>query len=369
MLIIRGYLYMQSRDKMICAAMTLAIIAFMVLSPGYIVAHRRNLTQQYRQQSTESYQGIISLWHIVGFKSYQGSMGAWLEKAAATLEKKHKGVYFEVESMTFSDYEARRERGEKADMYSFPLGWEYIEELQPIDMTMPEMRGNMADSCRYNGGVYGIPYAASGYVLAVNSRIIQEKGLDMDTLCGMIRSGEAKASGDEIIACIYGAKGELGDEEDFSKEKSWAAFIDARTAGDMARKVQSGKGFPFEAFSCTNYTNLVQYLGIGSGAEEEMRDYILEFMQYVLSEDKQQSLMELGLIPAVATKNQPESETPAVGAMYENSSQLAVPQCFLYATYEDQLCQSAEKALSGDENAKKDLDLRLMELVQGAGIK
>ena len=55
--------------------------------------------------------------------------------------------------------------------------------------------------------------------------------------------------------------------------------------------------------------------------------------------------------------------------MYENSSQLAVPQCFLYATYEDQLCQSAEKALSGDENAKKDLDLRLMELVQGAGIK
>ena len=114
---------MQSRDKIICAAMTLAIIAFMVLSPGYIAAHRRNLTQQYRQQSTESYQGIISLWHIVGFKSYQGSMGAWLEKAAATLEKKHKGVYFEVESMTFSDYEARRERGEKADMYSFPLGY------------------------------------------------------------------------------------------------------------------------------------------------------------------------------------------------------------------------------------------------------
>lgn len=100
-----------------------------------------------------------------------------------------------------------------------------------------------------------------------------------------------------------------------------------------------------------------------------MRNYILEFMQYVLSEDKQQSLMELGLIPAVVTKNQPESETPAVGAMYENSSQPAVPQCFLYATYEDQLCQSAEKALSGDENAKKDLDLRLMELVQGAGIK
>ena len=91
-------------------------------------------------------------------------------------------------------------------------------------MTMPEMRGNMADSCRYHGGVYGLPYAASGYVLAVNSRIIQEKGLDMDMLCGMIRSGEAKASGDEIIACIYGAKGELGDEEDFSKEKSWAAF-------------------------------------------------------------------------------------------------------------------------------------------------
>lgn len=94
MLIIRGYLYMQSRDKIICATMTLAIIAFMVLSPGYTVAHRRNLTQQYRQQSTESYQGIISLWHIVGFKSYQGSMGAWLEKAAATPRKEAQGSVF-----------------------------------------------------------------------------------------------------------------------------------------------------------------------------------------------------------------------------------------------------------------------------------
>ena len=147
-------------------------------------------------------------------------MGAWLEKAAATLEKKHKGVYFEVESMTFSDYEARRERGEKADMYSFPLGWEYIEELQPIDMTMPEMRGNMADSCRYHGGVYGLPYAASGYVLAVNSRIITGKGLDMDMLCGMIRSGEAKASGDEIIACIYGARVSLGTRRTFLRRKA-----------------------------------------------------------------------------------------------------------------------------------------------------
>lgn len=360
---------MQSRDRIACAAMTLAIIAFMALSPGYIAAHRQNLTQQHRQQSDESYQGIISLWHIVGFKPYQGSVGAWLEKAAAALEKKHKGVYFEVQSMTLADYEARRERGEKADMYSFPLGWEYIEELQPVDLAMPAMRGNLADSCRYNGGLYGIPYAASGYVLAVNSRIMQEKGLDTDMLRGMIRSGEARASGDEIIACIYGAKGELGDEEDFSGEKSWAAFIDARAAGDMERKVQAGKGFPFEALPCTNYTNLVQYLGIGGGAEEEKRGYILEFMQYALSEDKQRSLMELGLIPAIAAEEQPESETPAVGAIYENSGQLTAPQCFLYAAYEDQLCGSAKKALSGDENAKKDLDLRLMELVQGAAIK
>ena len=184
---------MQSREKMICAAMTLAIIAFMVLSPGYIVAHRRNLTQQYRQQSTESYQGIISLWHIVGFKSYQGSMGAWLEKAAATLEKKHKGVYFEVESMTFSDYEARRERGEKADMYSLPLGWEYIEELQP----------HRWRQCRKCGAIWRIPAGITAACMEYLRRIWicagcefmnnTGKGLDMDMLCGiLIRSGEAE---------------------------------------------------------------------------------------------------------------------------------------------------------------------------------
>ncbi len=360
---------MQSREKLICAAMTLAIAAFMALSPGYIAAHRQSLTQQYRRQSAEGYQGIISLWHIAGFKPYRGSVGAWLERSAAALEKKHRGVYFEVESMTLPDYEARRERGERADLYSFPLGWEYIEELEPIDMAAPEMRGNMADSCRYRGSAYGIPYAASGYVLAVNSRIMQEKGLDADMLRDMIRSGGAKASGDEVIACIYGAKGELMDAEDFSKEKSWAAFIDARAAGDMERKLQSGKGFPLEALFCTNYTDLVQYLGMGIGAEEEKRGYILEFMQYALSEEKQQSLTELGLIPATAAEKQLESEAPAVRAIYEVGGDIAVPQCFLYAAYEDQLRQSAGKALCGDESAKKDLDLRLTELVQGAAIK
>ena len=131
--------------------------------------------------------------------------------AVSGMEEAQKGVYFEVESMTFSDYEARRERGEKADMC---LVSTWMGVYRGASAHRYENAGNAG---RYGGflpvsrrRVWGT-YAASGYVLAVNSRIIQEKGLDMDMLCGMIRSGEAKASGDEIIACIYGAKGELGD--------------------------------------------------------------------------------------------------------------------------------------------------------------
>ena len=166
---------------------------------------------------------------------------------------------------------------------------------------------------------------------------------------------DQKMASEKIVANIVDHLGRYAREH-FAHEEAYMDSIkdpelprQKKEHQEFAAKIESielsGAG---EEESRDILANLVQYLGIGSGAEEEMRNYILEFMQYVLSEDKQQSLMELGLIPAVAAKAQLESETPAVSAIYENSSQPAVPQCFLYATYEDQLCQSAEKALSGD---------------------
>ncbi len=355
---------MRKRDTMICAAMTLFIAAFMALTPNYIASGRKQLTQRLRAENTESYQGIIRLWHIVGFKPKTGSLSSWLGRAASAVEKRHRGVYFEVEGMTAEEYEARRKRGERADVYSFPCGWKHPEELKPQETALENMRGNLAETGRFNGSSYAVPYATSGYFLAVNSRLMQEKGLNADTLKDAIRSGTVKISGDAVVACIYGASSSLSSIEDFKNEKAVAAFVDARETGDMERRLQEGKGFLFELYDCTNYTDLVQYIGVDREADDTMAGYIKELVEYVLAPERQSSLSELGLMPVAA-----ESTVSDAKKLTLASADITAPSCFLYGTYREQLYESAAAGLSGSKEAKKDMDLRLKELVRGAAIK
>lgn len=352
---------MQKRDTMICAVMTLCIAAFMALTPDYIASGRKQLTQRLRAESTESYQGIIRLWHIVGFKPKTGSLSSWLGKAATAVEKRHRGVYFEVEGMTAEEYEARRKRGERADVYSFPSGWRHPEELKPQEAAPENTRGNLAETGRFNGSLYAVPYAASGYFLAVNSRLMQERGLNADMLKDAVRSGTVEIAGDAVVACIYGASGSLHSIEDFRNEKTIAAFVDARETGDMERRLQEGKGFLFELYDCTNYTDLVQYIGVDRETTETMAGYIQELVDYILAGERQSSLSELGLMPAAAESSILDAE--------KLTADITAPSCFLYGTYREQLYESAAAGLSGSKEAKKDADLRLRELVRGAAIK
>ena len=111
-----------NRKQIIVSLIVTSIMAlFMVYSPKYLMSSRSLLTLQRDEENTEQYQGIIEVWHIVGFKPYRGSLGSWVSNTAKQLEKRHSGVYLEVDSITMEEYEARIARGEQPDVFSFPL--------------------------------------------------------------------------------------------------------------------------------------------------------------------------------------------------------------------------------------------------------
>jgi len=360
---------MNKKQVILSLIMTALISAFMIVSPRYIAMSRTPLTQHRENAVSEGYQGIITVWHIVGFKPYQGSLGTWMSNAAAQLEKHHRGVYLQVDSIDVEEYEARIARGEQPDVFSFPLGCMYAEQLCELELELPELKGNTKEAGYCEGRLYAVPYTASGYLLLHNQRLMQEQGKDAQGMTEMLKSGGASAAGDPVQACIFGVMGEMLVQEDFIEERAVSAFVDVRAAGDLERKVQSGKGFPFEVLSCGNYTDLVQLIGANANIQPEKLPYVYELIELCLNTDEQQQLTEIGLMPLLAEKQTDKTDTEAINILFEELENIAAPNSFLYKTYREQLRISAAEAMRGSVSAKKDLELRLRELVRGAVIK
>lgn len=362
---------MSKKEYVIYGLVTVILAVVLLISPDYFVSSRRPVTQQRTEQPSEGYQGIISLWHIVEFKPYRGSLGSWVSDIAKQFEKEHRGVYIEVESITLEECSERIGRGERADVYSFPIGWAYPEDIMEIDIgDLPEFKGNLGECGKYDGKSFAYPYAASGYVLTVNQRLMQEQQIsDGEALREGILNGEITSAGNAVAFAIYGGSGNLMNEEDFLNEKAMVLFDDGRAAGDMGRKVQQGKGFPYITYEFSNYSDLVQCMGVDDTTAAEKIPCICEFIRLVYAEESQAGLNKLGLVGAIEMNTSFRAETETEEQLFAELENIAAPNAFMFKSYRDQLKLSAGAAAAGDADAKKDFDLRMIELVRGADIK
>lgn len=370
---------MKRREWILCGFATILVAAYLFWMPGYLAGEREELTLQNQRENPETFSGVISLWHIVGFKPYQGSMGAWLSDRAAAFEKKHFGVFINVTAMTPEECEERLQRGERADAYSFPMGWGYAERFAPLPEVKGELLPALAPTGRQGGAAYAVPYAMSGYFLLVNSRLEQEKGVSLpeeawreglqsavDALTYTYGKKEKQRyglSGDPLQAALLGLKCKLAPYDSFKSEDAAMALSDIRAVGDLERLQGAGKGFTFRAWPVGNYTDLVQYLAIARDTEEAKLPYIQAYFELILRADHQATLLELGLLPVTVPKEEKQAGQAAVAALQGALAEPRVPNAFLYQRYQDALADLAQRVLAGDAAAETDLAGRMKELL------
>lgn len=377
---------MKMREWLLGAVATALVAAYLLLMPGYLAGQRQELTLQSKRESRETFSGIITLWHIVGFKPYQGSMGTWLSDKAAAFERKHFGIFINVTAMTPEEFEARIERGERADAYSFPLGWGYAERFQPLPGLKADLLPSLAETGVQGDAAYALPYAMSGYLLLSNSRLEQEKGVSLsedswraelqgavDTLTytyGKKHRQRYGMAGSELMAALLGLHCQVAPLEAFKGESAALCLGDIRDAGDLDRLQTVGKGFTYRAWPVSNYTDLVQYLAIARDTEEAKVPYIRAYFELLLRPDQQASLLEQGLLPAAILPAETEAAPKdVVAAMQKALTEAAVPNAFLYQRYGDALADLARRALNGDGAAATELAERMKELVMQGQIQ
>lgn len=252
------------------------IVLFVLYLPKYVGddLHRNRFTE-WLMHGEEPFSGKITIWHVVEFRPYLGSVGSFLKDAARTVEKQHFGVYLNVESITLEEAKARLSNAEFPDVLSFPAGFVDESMLMAFDTDLVERFGRLTDLAlgEINSNVYAVPYAASCRLLMYDSaRLDPDNFVDIDAA-------------------------EQNKPEDFKAGKADCCIGDARAVGDMMRSALSGKIKSFEVMTFEDGTALVQFLGIGISCDELKLPYIYEFVSKIFSEQNQKKLCELGLMP------------------------------------------------------------------------
>lgn len=373
---------MRKVNLILSILLSVVIVAYLIIAPPYIIkALNRDIYREWLEHDTEPYTGIITMWHIVGFKTYQGSMSLWLDQWIKKIENRHHGVYIKLKAMSVDEAQERLIRGETADIYSFPLGWTYSERLSPIVLKeMPNYAGNI-NTIGYEGeALYAAAYAVSGYLLIINQAIAQEGGLGevpdpIDTAWlnqaaakltferGRKKKLTAGLTGNPVIATYMSAETLAGDYEQFIAGNGGLAIADARAAGDLKRSLEYSSGFTFGAYPLTNFTDQVQLVGIDKNILNVKYNYAIELIDILLSLESQQSLTELGACPAVKIEK-PKHLNSTTQLLYSQLKEPLVPNTFLYQRYKIVLAEAALRALKKDKNGKLDFEQRIKELVQ-----
>lgn len=256
---------MSAFRKTVSAVLMAAMLLLIVLLPRYasgLLGARSTLDWLIPKQ--ESFSGVITCWHVVRFKPYSGSMGAWLEKYAKRMEKRHFGVYFEVESITEAEAARRSAAGLFPDIISFPKGFLSGEELLEMPMEAPAAQTEAARS---------LALAASCELLLFYPEKTDEEG----------------------DALVENAK--KYSFEEFKSGKAPCCIADARGAGDMQRLLAAGKADYFDILPFKNETELVQFVGLSASIANEKLPYALEFIELITGEAAQGELATIGLMP------------------------------------------------------------------------
>jgi len=353
-----------------------ACAAFLLFSPPHLrAALSSDPYRAFFLPERPAWNGILTLWHVVGFKPYQGSVTAYLESCVATYEKANPGIYVEVLGMDPAGMEERLDRGERPDIWSFSCGSLYPEQLAPLNLTeVPDFVGNLRPAA-WEGVTYAVPYLYSGHFLLGNPLRVQDAGLSwpgaegvtaeyLQTALDAALGGRPQLTVTAFDGARLGLAGEASPEGDFTAGQVALRIGDARAAGDLSRRqTNDPKAFTFDAMPLSDgFTDQVQYLGLAAGIDEDAAVHARALIGTFLESRAQGKIAALGAMPAVAEARENAAYTEgllqSLAAAY---AEPLSPDPFLWQRHRAALEEEAARAMAGDAAAKTAFDQRLRE--------
>lgn len=335
---------------------TAVIAAFLAFSPPWLLRGlQRDEYHAFFAKPAATWHGRIELWHIAGFRVYQGSVTDYLQSRADAYCKKHPGVHIDIVGLTETQYRERLDRGAFPDAYAFPPGYVYVEQLRALSLIPPTYLGNLAPSVQEDA-VYAVPYLMSGYYLAGNAQLLTKYGFELPESADAaylqaaldLSADTPQLSMPVIHAARLGLTGTLAEADAFKSGECMLAVLSARALGDILR----GDAAPLlDAIPFPDYTDEVFYLGAAAGADDNQAAALSDFAAFLLSEKEQLRLPSLGALPVIATTEKPVYADEQLTDLYKAYIVPVTPDPFAYERHRAKLTDEALAALTGDAAA------------------
>ncbi len=308
---------MNRRKKLFKTLLPIIVLAAAIAGLVCLVP---KLSSKEEETPQKHHEGIVELWNVETFEGGCGSRSAWLTARAAQFEKRHEGLYVHVSNLTTEQMEEKLNAGETFDVVCFSRGTGNIVQsyLQPYTGSTKDVKENLLSSGSVGNTTYALPvYAGSYFLFARKSQLEQNVDLVATALTNVFQRkvgkhvyslqplicGFTRYNSPLSALAMSGGRGKILPDETVSQYEAYERFVANKTAvtllgtqRDLYRLSQREKNGKIEALECralAGYNDLVQYLAVS--AQCEKTQCCMEFLQFVVSEQSQQTLVSLNL--------------------------------------------------------------------------
>lgn len=378
-----------------------ALLVFLFFAPTILVnGVKKNVYTIKEEKKEGGYQGIITMWHVVDWRTGRGAGVTHLKKCATVFEKNNLYFFIEIEGMTLQEANERLKSGEKPDIISYPNGFfENPVGLEKLDIDQSKVNQNLIKSGMSGTSVYAAAYMYGGYMLFTNSDMLYKKDLDnfdetgipnyafnaclknlsytekrgnVETKINSIGFDEKATlpeaglsyhmqplgwdedSEDEFMIIpedidyskpskgLYAKCDVGGDSSDFIKETTAMLVGSQDTYGRLAKLSDQGKGPEYMATALSPFTDMIQYLSIYQTDDELKKNTLNKLIMFLQSEYCQKKLENLYVFPVIYLEDI-YSEDYLYQSLYEmqKTNLIAIP-CFYDKSYVNSIANIIE---------------------------
>lgn len=335
---------MKQKTKLIIACVSKRVISFLLIALIFIgsfscvVVSKKDLFINKKFQGEKAgVQGVLNLWLVSSFESGIASKRSFIEKIAIDFEKKYKGCYILVSVLSEDEYDLRI-NSQSPDIVCFSgnMGKKVEKNLCELEDNR-EIKTCLINSSKKNGvELYAYPWAIGGYALISSRSRIKRTSLgdveNVNLFSNIYNLGYEKTNkkskkmvyslafgiknknnplsviyNESIIKGIVLNKLQNSFSEDYQNWTSYNAYeswvrgdsvILLGSQRDLARiqtREQQGKESDFFIEFMSNYTDLVDYIGVVENSNPEKKELSRMFSKFIVNQESQKKLNKIGL--------------------------------------------------------------------------
>lgn len=317
----------EKRKRMSFPKFALTFVIVVAIAALALMWALPNLPRKPSTLPRAGYKGVIELWNVETFEGGSGSRESWLTNKSAKFEKQNSGLFVHVTTLSEVELQQKLTDGQTFDMVCFSRGAGNVvkQYLAPLDVSTKDVLDNMLLAGQFDGKQYAVPLYAGAYCLfarssqlaesdllskALTQTYTREIGKNTVDLSPMICGFTSSNSPLTALAMSGGQGNAASIAEDVTQYQAYEQFVSNKTAvtllgtqRDMFRLGQREQNGKIEALAfcpLSAYNDLVQFIGVNSNCGDKF-DSCKAYLQYLVSNEVQQSLVDLSMFSVLET--------------------------------------------------------------------